>query len=233
MACDVGSSPAMGCTEAGSALSGIIRPPTSIEGRKIACESSSVARLLAATTPINAPSAAKANAVSDRDPRDRAPVERQRAAEKRPGGHSDNRRGDQPVEKGRDDRRGQDRERRDAVDLEAAVDACLPRIHQRAGHPQQGAGDHREDRHGRQHRLFEERVDLRHHQPHHGVEAEREEVVDEEERRIAQAGLELEGKVVGKGGHFVPPLFVISRKRSSSDGRSTRRSTSLSPCALT
>ena len=58
-----GSSAETTRTDGGSRLSGIISPPSSIEGRKISCDQSTVAREFADTTPINAPSAPKVNTV--------------------------------------------------------------------------------------------------------------------------------------------------------------------------
>ncbi len=45
---------------------------------------------------------------------------------------------------------------------------------------------------------------------------------------VADARAELEGKVIDKGVHWAPPVVAISRKRSSREGRSTRKSISAS-----
>ena len=68
-------------------------------------------------------------------------------------------------------------------------------VHQGSGRPSTVLARRDEDHHRRDHGLRECGVDLGHHQPHHGVEAQREQVVHQQQRGVAQAGLELEGEV--------------------------------------
>ena len=108
------------------------------------------------------------------------------------------------------------------------VDARLTLVHEHSRQPEECPTYDDEDGHGRQDVVPEPRIDLRHDPAHEDIEGEWEEVVEEHLRRAAQHAPELEREVDGERAHVEPPP-VISRKRSSRLGRSTRRSTSRSP----
>ena len=126
-------------TDSGRTLSGIISPPSSMEGRKMSCDHSTVARELPEITPMSAPRAPQVKAVSRVTSQKASQLDGGDALEERRAGEGDDGGDDQGVEDRGQHRDHQDGERRHAVDLEAAEDARLARLHQRAGQAQDRA----------------------------------------------------------------------------------------------
>ena len=157
-------------------------------------------------------------------------IQRHNTPEKWCGSEGDDGCHDQGVENRAQYRNDQDRDGRNTVDLETAKNTRLTHFHQWIGQTQDIARHGDENDHGRDQYLIKTGEDAGHDQSHHGIETQREQVIHQQVIGIAQSGLEFKQEMVDKSAHFRPPLVVISRNRSSSDGRSTRRSIRLSFC---
>ena len=80
--------------------------------------------------------------------------------------------------------------------------------------------------HGRYEGVAEKRVDRGHNETDHEGKGQRKQIEHEQKSAIAESRAEFKEKVMCESLHWALPRVVISMNRSSSEGRSTRRSTS-------